>query len=420
MASELQAIKPRMDENGAVGPSDSRYAKASDLYNIAGYGPRDSPDFKEIHCQKDNCRWMSNGFMQCFSRVDGRKCRVLIYFPTQELQPHKHDLDEDFMITHGAVDLWTWEEDGSRRHRRLGKGDRFGVPAGVTHCLRADRIDGLVFHELVAEDTFSKRSTEFHNDHAGERPVACEMPSVFADKTVLVTGANRGLGLGYAQFLVAAGAKVVACCRDPSKAEALAKLSPRPVLVPLDVSDEVSVQGLVARLAELEIHTIDYLINNAGISSPNHPNDPIVSASPSVIRDVFNVNVIGTILVTQECLPLLRAGAAKCVVNMSSILASLDKCQGTQGNFHGIASYRMSRVANNMAMRCFGGELREEGFVFISMSPGHVDTDMGSSGGRAAPLTVGQSVAGMLDTIAHLAIDDNGKFFQHDGTELPW
>jgi len=246
------------------------------------------------------------------------------------------------------------------------------------------------------------------------------MPSAFAGKTVVITGANRGLGLGFAQSLAAAGAKVVACCRDPSKAEALAQLSPRPVLVPLDLSDEVSAQGLAAHLAELGVHTVDYLINNAGITSPNHPHDPIVSASPDIIRDVFNVNVIGTILVTQACLPLLRMGTAKCVVNMSSQLASLDKCWGMQGRDGGVASYRMSRAANNMAMRCFGGELRHEGFLFISMSPGHVATDMGSAGGRAAPLTVEQSIAGMLDVIAHLTSEDNGKYLQYDHQELPW
>jgi len=234
--------------------------------------------------------------------------------------------------------------------------------------------------------------------------------TVFTDKTVLITGANRGLGLGFAKSLTGAGAKVVACCRDPSKAEDLAQLNPRPLLVSLDLSDESSIQDLSQKLKDLGIYSLDYLINNAGVTSPNHPHDPILNATPDVIKDVFNVNVIGTILVTQACLPLLRQEATRCIINLSSQLASLDKCWGIQGRYGGVCSYRMSRAANNMAMRCFGGELRDEGFVCISMSPGHVATDMGSAGGRLAALTVEQSISSMLDVISKLTQDDNGKY----------
>lgn len=73
-----------------------------------------------------------------------------------------------------------------------------------------------------------------------------------------------------------------------------------------------------------------------------------------------------------------------------------------------------------MMTRTFGGELRDQGFVFISMSPGHVNTDMGSAGGRTAPLEVPESINGMLDVLQTVTENENGKFLQYNGEELPW
>ncbi|CAE8612785.1 unnamed protein product [Polarella glacialis] len=415
------AKKPRMGVNGTVGPEDSRHTKAAVLFRAAGYaeaGTEAVREFSEIHRQSEKCRWLENGFLQQFVKVGEQACRVCIYFPTQELQPHISIAGEDSLITHGAVDLWTWSGDSASAapvHQRLLKGSRIVVPPGSVHCLRADARQGLVFHGLVEEDTFQKRSTDFQA--AAEH----RMPSRFAGRTVLVTGANRGLGLGLAKAFTALGARVVACCRAPAKAEELLGLSPKPILIELDVASDTSVAALPEKLRDSGVCSLDYVINNAGIASPNHPYDPILQADPEVMKSVFNVNVIGTIMVTKACLPLLEMAESKCVVNLSSQLASIEHCYGgLQGHFGGICSYRISRAASNMAMRCFGGELREQGYVFIAMSPGHVDTDMGSSGGRKAPLTVEQSVAGMLSVIAHSSLEDNGKFLQYDGIELPW
>jgi len=80
----------------------------------------------------------------------------------------------------------------------------------------------------------------------------------------------------------------------------------------------------------------------------------------------------------------------------------------------------MSRATNNMAMRTFAGELADEGFCVLAMSPGHVDTDMGSKGGRTAPLLPLESVAGMLKVISTADAYKNRMFLQYDGAELPW
>lgn len=125
-------------------------------------------------------------------------------------------------------------------------------------------------------------------------------------------------------------------------------------------------------------------------------------------------------MVTQACLPLLNNADTKVVMNLSSQLASIERCWGVQGRYGGVCSYRMSRAASNMALRCFGGELREQGYTFIAMSPGHVQTDMGSAGGRVAPLTFSQSIGHILAKLSHSTTEDNGRFFDYDGQELPW
>jgi len=185
------------------------------------------------------------------------------------------------------------------------------------------------------------------------------------------------------------------------------------------LADE-SIEALPKFLEEANILSIDYLINNAGISVPNHPNDPVLKTTPSLMREVLNVNVVGTVFLTQLLLPLLEKSQMKTVVNLSSQLASIENCWAVQGRQGGVACYRMSRAANNMALRCFGGELIDKNFVFVAMSPGHVATDMGSAGGRQAPLTVDQSITGILSVVARLGPRDNGRFLQYNGEELPW
>ena len=86
----------------------------------------------------------------------------------------------------------------------------------------------------------------------------------------------------------------------------------------------------------------------------------------------------------------------------------------------GVASYRMSKAAQNMATRVFAAELRARGYVIIALSPGWVATDMGSSGGRTAPLTPRKSIEGMLDVLERLEPEHTGGFFNYDSTVLPW
>ncbi len=228
---------------------------------------------------------------------------------------------------------------------------------------------------------------------------------VSAPRTVLVTGANRGLGLEFAKQYHAAGWKVIATAREPDQADELKALGVR--VEALDVASAESVAALAGRLKDVPV---DLLINNAGVSL----------GAPKSLADVklddfertMQVNAIGPVRVTQALLPNLRAGKGRKIVSISSGLGSI--ANNTSGGFWG---YRESKAALDMFMRNLAAELKPAGFVCIAMSPGWVKTDMG---GPSAPLTPEESIAGMRKVIDALKPDDTGKFLGHDGSTVPW
>ena len=229
-------------------------------------------------------------------------------------------------------------------------------------------------------------------------------PSPWSGRTVVITGANRGLGLELARQLHAAGAQVIATARRPEQAVELKALGVR--IEQLDVADAVSVAGLAARLSDVDV---DVLLNNAGIFPQRNG---FADTDPAVALQVLAVNTVGPLRVTQALLPALRRGRNPLVMNMSSGLGSIaNNNRGTS------VDYRASKAALNMISRTMAADLREEGFLVVSMSPGWVRTDMG---GENANLSPAESVSGILRTLAGLNQENSGGFFNHDGTELPW
>jgi NAD(P)-dependent dehydrogenase (short-subunit alcohol dehydrogenase family) len=223
-------------------------------------------------------------------------------------------------------------------------------------------------------------------------------------RTVLVTGANRGLGLEFVRQLRAAGATVIGTARNPEDASELAALGAR--VEQLDVTDPESVAALAARLGST---ALDALFNNAGWFGCR---DGFTECDPDVALREYEVNCLGPLRVTQVLVPALRAGDLKLVMNMSSGLGSIaNNGRGTS------VGYRASKAALNMVTATIAAELADEGFVCVSLSPGWVRTDMG---GPNANLSPEESVAGMLGVLAGLERSDNGRFYAHDGAELPW
>jgi NAD(P)-dependent dehydrogenase (short-subunit alcohol dehydrogenase family) len=228
--------------------------------------------------------------------------------------------------------------------------------------------------------------------------------SPWAGRTVLVTGANRGLGLEFARQLTAAGATVIGTARDPAAADELAALGAR--VEQLDVADPASVATLAGRLEGVGL---DALVNNAGYFGHR---GGVADLDPATARREYEVNALGPLRVTQALLPQLRQGTAKLVVNVSSGMGSLENAGSG-----GAAGYRASKAALNMLTVVLAAELKDEGFVCVAMSPGWVRTDMGGQGASLAPQ---ESVRGMLAVLGGLGPRDTGRFLDHDGRGLPW
>lgn len=222
--------------------------------------------------------------------------------------------------------------------------------------------------------------------------------------TYLVTGANRGLGLEFARQLSRRGDRILATARDPDKAADLARLVHQ--VIPLDTSDESSIDALSGHVKD---QPIDVLINNAGVSSETKSIQTLRSAE---LQRAFLINSTGPMLVTRALLPNLRAGGRKLVFNISSQLASIANNSG--GSSYG---YRASKAALNQLTVSLASELRPEGFTCVVAHPGWVRTDMG---GPRATLAPEESIAALLALIDRLTPADSGKFFNYDGSTLPW
>ena len=223
-------------------------------------------------------------------------------------------------------------------------------------------------------------------------------------RTVLITGANRGIGLELARQYATGGWQVIGTARRPDNAEALRDTGAD--VVQLDVTDQQSVD----RLADsLEGRAIDLLINNAGIL-------PLMWTLEEVDIEQFNrilaVNTVGPVRVTKALLPNLRTGELKTVVNVTSNLGSIGENSG--GGFYG---YRESKAALNMFTRSLAADLGSEGFTCIVMHPGWVKTDMG---GTSAPVEVEDSAAGIRRVIDSLTPSDNGTFWTFEGDQMAW
>jgi NAD(P)-dependent dehydrogenase (short-subunit alcohol dehydrogenase family) len=239
-------------------------------------------------------------------------------------------------------------------------------------------------------------------------------------RRVVVTGANRGLGLELTRQLLAAGNEVVAAARQPKKAEELHKVVSRSggrgTVVRLDVGDPAEVAAAARQIGE-RFAAVDLLVNNAGIwSAPGEPDRAsaggLADLRPEAVLEVLRVNAVGPILVTQALAPILAASGRAVVVNLSSGLGSLAGV-GSRGN----VAYGMSKAALNMLTRHLAAELRPEGTIVVAVSPGWVSTDMGGPG---APLGPPESVQGILNVIDALTPAQSGCFLDHTGATVPW
>jgi NAD(P)-dependent dehydrogenase (short-subunit alcohol dehydrogenase family) len=219
--------------------------------------------------------------------------------------------------------------------------------------------------------------------------------------TVLITGANRGIGVEYCRQLKARGDTVVAVCRAPSPE--LEALGVR-IEAGVDLTAEAAVAGLVERLAGLPL---DVLINNAGILERTGLEDLDVES----LRRQFEVNAIAPLRLTRALLGQLSPGAK--LILMTSRMGSID--DNTSGGSYG---YRMSKVALCMAGKSLAIDLAPRGIAVALLHPGLVRTRMTGFSGRG--VTPEEAVNGLLARIDALTLETSGGFWHANGQILPW
>lgn len=217
--------------------------------------------------------------------------------------------------------------------------------------------------------------------------------------TVLITGANRGLGLEFARQYCRDGWRVIATARDPT--DELEDLCVRVEEVDMLDLDEVAEFGA-------DIEQLDLLIANAGTYGPKAVRNADDAEGWS---DTFTVNTIAPFLLAQSVLPAVERSGGK-LIGISTKMGSIE--DNTSGGF---IAYRSSKAALNMAWRSLAIEARGRGVTAAVLHPGWVQTRMG---GASAPLAPEESVAGMRQVIAGLGPDQAGGFFNYDGASIPW
>ncbi len=224
--------------------------------------------------------------------------------------------------------------------------------------------------------------------------------------TALLTGANRGIGLAFAETFLRDGWTLHACCRHPEKAKELQALEGSMVTHRLDVTDGLQVASLARELAG---EPIDLLINNAGVYGPR---TGFGETDYDDWIEVLKVNTVAPMRMAERFVEHVAQSERKQIVNISSVMGSIAENSGG-----GSYIYRSSKAALNMVVKGLSVDLAERGITVVAFHPGWVQTDMG---GQEAAVTPADSVAGMRKVIDKLDQDDNGKFFNYQGNLLPW
>lgn len=228
--------------------------------------------------------------------------------------------------------------------------------------------------------------------------------------TVLITGASRGIGLELAKHYAGDAWQVIATCRDPENADALAAFAgvqDSVRVLPLDVADDKSIAALKKTLGDIPI---DLLFNNAGRLA-NRERQVFGNIDYDSWRAELDVNLFGPTRMAETFVDNVAASEGKQIAVVSSVMGSISEATG------GRYAYRTSKAAVNMAVRAMASDLASRGISVFTFHPGWVRTDMGGPSGAVAPE---DSAAGMAGVLAGLGPRDTGRFLRYDGVELDW
>jgi NAD(P)-dependent dehydrogenase (short-subunit alcohol dehydrogenase family) len=235
--------------------------------------------------------------------------------------------------------------------------------------------------------------------------------------TILITGANRGLGLEFTRQYAADGWKVIACCRNPDQADELASMAaenPDVVIEKLDVADHAAIDTLAKKYAGVPI---DVLLNNAGIIGPipiaeNIERQHFGSMEYAVWEDVLRVNTFGPVKMAEVFLENVAASEQKKIITISSTVGSI-----TEMAIPALA-YASSKSALNRVMTIIAGQLKDRGIIVAMYCPGYVKTRMDAFG--YAMVEISDSITALRPMIADLTIEQTGSYTGHDGRTIGW
>ncbi len=228
-----------------------------------------------------------------------------------------------------------------------------------------------------------------------------------AKYTVLVTGANRGLGLEFVRQYATDGYEVIACSRKINKKDNLHKLRVNFKNISIHKLDVANFSSIDQFAKTLKI-PIDILINNAGC----YPYSSINHIDFKLWLDAFKINSLAPFKMTKAFLPHLKKGKLKKIASLTSKMGSID--DNLRG---GEYLYRSSKSALNMIIKSLSIDLKLYDLSFITLHPGWVRTDMGGPNGL---IDSDESVAGMKRQIDKLSIKTTGQFIAYDGKKIPW
>lgn len=231
--------------------------------------------------------------------------------------------------------------------------------------------------------------------------------------TVVITGANRGLGLEFTRQYAADGWTVIATARNPetdSELKQLADSNKNIELVTLSVTEDASVAAFKKTVGG---RPVDLLINNAGMYPTNQ--NSFGDVNYEAWLDTFNTNTLGPVRVTEALADNLAASEKKLVVVISSTMGSIET-YAKEASAPAI-QYRTSKTAVNMAVQVMAQALKPKGVTVIAQCPGWVQTDMG---GKNAKLKPEQSISALRKIFDRVTIAETGQFFGHRGKNVPW
>lgn len=228
--------------------------------------------------------------------------------------------------------------------------------------------------------------------------------------TIMITGANRGIGLELSEQFAADGWAVLACCRNPVEAEALQALAGQYSAIEIHRLEMTDYARMTALSEQLGGRAIDVLLSNAGIYGPRGHGFGEVDAAEW--RQVLEVNSIAPMMLVQAFVEQVAASQRKLVAVVSSKMGSIAD-NGSGGSY----IYRSSKTTVNQVVKCLSIDLAPRNISVLTLHPGWVQTDMG---GANAEISVAESAGGLKRILQSAGLAQSGQFLEYDGNLISW